>query len=416
MIFNKKNFKDLSLLSTSEGLSLLIVFLTLPFISRIYDPADFGNFEKYVVVVGIVANLCLLNFEFKIYNFSTKKDQTLSIVTCLIFTMLFSSLFFCFGFIVTNFLTSNLLFSFEIVFLVFLWLVFVSFANITLSYFSSFGNFKKYSIIRLFSTLVLVCTQIILGLLEFKFYGFIYAIIFQNIFISIFGFFPIYKQTICFVNQFSFKDVFKHIKNNKYIVMFTFPGSLVNRLTQSLPIFFLASFNPIYLGYYSFGSQLLNYPLKLFNGLSNMFKKEFNDEIRINKTYRETFNKYLKVFSIISILLLTGTLFLSDIIVPFIFGEKWTQAIPIIKILSIMVCIRFIVGSLSPVLLIGNLPRYDIVFQLLYLILSLLFIIIGKEIFNSYLAIIISYIISSIIFYIFYFFVMRFFSKRTFKI
>ena len=98
MIFNKQNFKDLSVLSSSEGIGLLIIFFTLPAISRIYDPADFGNFEKYVVLVGIIANLCLLNFEFKIYNFSSKKDQSISLITCLFLTLFFSILFlfFCF--------------------------------------------------------------------------------------------------------------------------------------------------------------------------------------------------------------------------------------------------------------------------------------------------------------------------------
>ena len=322
MSFNKKNIIDLSILSSSEGISLIILFITLPVISRIYDPSDFGNFEKYVVFIGIVANICLLNFEFKIYNFSSKRDQTLSLITCLFFTTAFSSIFLFSAFLIYHFISSELLSSYKIIFLIFLWLISVSLSNITLTFFSSFGNFKKYSIIRLISTIILVASQIILGYLDFKFYGFIYAIILQNIFISFFGVIPIFNQIKIFKNDFKSIEIINHIKNNKNILLFTFPGSFLNRLTQALPVFFLASFNPIFLGFYSFGIQLLNYPLKLFNGLGNMFKKEFNDEIRSDNTYKKSFYKYFKVFSFIAVLLLLGVIFLSDLLVPIIFGNK----------------------------------------------------------------------------------------------
>ena len=415
MILDKQNIKDLSFLSSSEGIGLIIIFLTLPIVTRIYDPADFGNFEKYVVLVGIIANLCLLNFEFKIYNFSSKKDQTLSLITCLIFTVFFSIIFICFSLLLLNVYPNELINSYEIIFLILFWILFVSLASITLSYLSSLGNFKEYSLIRLLSNIVLIVSQIIFGLFGFKFMGFIYAIILQNIFISVFGIKPIYNQIKIFINELIFSDILNQIKNNKNILIFTFPGSLINRLTLALPIYFLSSFNPIFLGYYAFGSQLLNYPLKLFNGLGNMYKKEFNDEIRLNQTFNKTFIKYLKIFSIVSLVLLLGVFSFSSFLVPILFGKQWTDSIPIMKILVLMVSIRYIVAGLSSVLLIGNLPKYDIFFQLAYLIFSFTSIYIAKQIFNSYSSVINAYVISSIILYIFYFFLMNYFSTKQIK-
>ena len=412
MIFNKQNFKDLSVLSSSEGIGLLIIFFTLPAISRIYDPADFGNFEKYVVLVGIIANLCLLNFEFKIYNFSSKKDQSISLITCLFLTLFFSILFLFFCFLLLNFYSNDYIFSYKIIFLILFWVLFVSLANITLSYFSSAGDFKKYSLIRLSSNFVLVTTQIVLGLFDFKFYGFIYSVILQNLFISVFGIKPIYNQIKIYIKDIVYNDILNQIILNKNILMFTFPGSLFNRLTQSLPIFFLASFNPIFLGYFSFSNQLLNYPLKLFNGLGNMFKKEFNDEIRIDETFNKTFIKYSKIFSIISLILLIGVFLFSDLLVPIIFGETWIDAIPIMKTLVLLVSFRYVVAGLSSVLLVGNLPKYDIFFQISYFILSLISIYIAKQIFNSYNSVINSYVIISIILYIFYFYLMSYLSNK----
>lgn len=414
-MFNRQNIKDLSILSSSEGIGLVIIFLTLPIVTRIYDPADFGNFEKYVVLVGIIANLCLLNFEFKIYNFSSKKDQTLSLITCLVLTVFFSAIFIFFSSLLLNLYPSDLIYSYEIIFLILFWILFVSLASITLSYFSSLGNFKKYSLIRLLSNIVLIVSQIIFGLFGFKFIGFIYSIILQNIFISIFGIKPIYNQIKIFINDIIPGDVINQIKNNKNILIFTFPGSLLNRLTQSLPIFFLSSFNPIFLGYFAFSSQLLNYPLKLFNGLGNMFKKEFNDEIRLNETYNKTFIKYLKIFSIVSLFLLSGVFLFANFLVPLVFGEQWTDSVSIMKVLVLMVSIRYIVAGLSPVLLIGNLPKYDIFFQLAYFLFSLTAIYIAKQIFNSYSSVINAYVISSIILYIFYFSLMKYFSTKKIK-
>tara|TARA_B100000768_G_C11284427_1_gene381164 strand:- start:8709 stop:9971 length:1263 start_codon:yes stop_codon:yes gene_type:complete len=415
MILDKQNIKDLSFLSSFEGIGLIIIFLTLPIVTRIYDPADFGNFEKYVVLVGIIANLCLLNFEFKIYDFTSKKDQTLSLITCLFFTVFFSAIFICFSLLLLNIYPTELIYSYEIIFLILFWILFVSLASITLNYFSSLGNFKQYSLIRLLSNIVLIVSQIIFGLFGFNFMGFIYAIILQNIFISVFGIKPIYNQIKIFINDFIFSDILNQIKNNKNILIFTFPGSLINRLTLALPIYFLSSFNPIFLGYYAFGSQLLNYPLKLFNGLGNMYKKEFSDEIRLNQTFNKTFIKYLKIFSIVSIVLLLSVFLFSSFLVPILFGKQWTDSIHIMKILVLMVSVRYIVAGLSSVLLIGNLPKYDIFFQLAYLLFSFISIYIAKQIFNSYSSVIYAYVISSIILYIFYFYLIKYFSTKQIK-
>ena len=412
MIFNKQNIRDLSFLTSSEGIGLLFIFFTLPIVSRIYNPEDFGNFEKYVVLVGIISNLCLLNFEFKIYNFTTKKDQTLSIITCLLLAFCFSVLFLSIGLLFFYFFSNDLIFSYEIIILILFWSLFVSLASITLSYFSSSGNFKKYSVMRLLSNIVLIAFQIIFGLLEFKFYGFIYAIILQNFFISIFGFKPIYNQIKLYVNDFNYNDILSQIKNNKNILIFTFPGSLLNRLSQSIPIFFLASFNPLILGYFSFSSQLLNYQLKLFNGLGNMFKKEFNDEIRSSNTFKKTFFKYLKIFSIISFLLLLGVFVFSDLLVPLFFGKKWIDSMPIMKILVIMVSVRYVVAGLSSVLLIGKFPKYDIIFQASYFIITLVSVYLSKQIFNSYNSVINSYVISSIFAYMLYLLLIKHLSNQ----
>ena len=412
MILSKKNIADISSLSISEGLSMLILLFTLPFITRIYDPADFGNFEKYVVLIAIATNVCLLNFEFKIYDYKTKKEQTLSIIICLLFTLSISLIIFLFTILLNLFIPISIFFSLEIIFLIFVWLFFVTMSNIVLTFFSSYGKFKYYSFIRLISTIILVSSQIIFGLLEYNFLGFIYAIILQNILICCFGLFPIFNQIKKYGKSFSLTDMLNHIKANDKIILFSFPGNLVNRLTQSLPIFFLSYFNPIFLGYFSFSNQLLNYPLKLFNGIGNMFKKEFNDEVRSYFTYKVAFKKYFKIFSIISVILLVGVYSLSDILIPILFGDKWIDSIIILKYLVLLVAVRFVVAGLSPVMILDYLPKYGILLQIFYLILTSTFLFVGFNFFNGHMPVIISYVLSSIIFYITYFLVMKYFSNK----
>ena len=98
--------------------------------------------------------------------------------------------------------------------------------------------------------------------------------------------------------------------------------------------------------------------------------------------------------------------------VPVLFGEKWTDAVPIIKVLVLMVSLRYFAAGLSAVLLIGHLPKYDIFFQLSYFIVSLISIYCSKQIFNTYNSVINSYIISSIILYVFYFILMKYLSNK----
>ena len=412
-MISRENKIDFSILFSFEGIGLLLMFLTLPVVSRIYDPVDFGDFEKYVVFVGVVGNIFLLIFEFKIYDYVTKKDQTVSLLSCLFLIGLFSFLFLSLSSLSIHYIPNKLFSSYHIIILIFLWLLFVSLANMTLSYFSSAGNFKRYSIVRLLSNIVLITCQIICGLLSFKFYGFLYAIILQNVCISIFGVIPVYNLIRTYYKDISIKDVLSQLTKNKNILMYTFPGSLLNRLTQSLPVYFLATFNPVHLGYYAFGSQLLNHPLKLFNGLGNMFKKEFNDEIRKDKIFEKSFRKYSKIFAGVSVSLLLGVFLLSDLLVPLIFGDSWNGVVPILKILVLHVSLRYVAAGLSPVLLIGNLPKYDIFFQCFYLIMAALSIYVAKQIFNTSMSVIYSYAVSSVIFYICYFILMKYFSNKT---
>ena len=105
----------------------------------------------------------------------------------------------------------------------------------------------------------------------------------------------------------------------------------------------------------------------------------------------------------------------SSFLVPFVFGQEWTDSVPIMKILVLMVSIRYIVAGLSPVLLVENLPKFVIFFQLAYFLFSLTSIYLAKEFYNSYISVINAYVISSIILYMFYFSLMKYFSTKQFK-
>jgi len=127
---------------------------------------------------------------------------------------------------------------------------------------------------------------------------------------------------------------------------------------------------------------------------------------------KKTFFKYLKIFSIISFLLLLGVFVFSDLLVPLFFGKKWIDSMPIMKILVIMVSVRYVVAGLSSVLLIGKFPKYDIIFQASYFIITLVSVYLSKQIFNSYNSVINSYVISSIFAYMLYLLLIKHLSNQ----
>ena len=114
----------------------------------------------------------------------------------------------------------------------------------------------------------------------------------------------------------------------------------------------------------------------------------------------------------ISIILLVGVYSLSDILIPILFGDKWIDSIIILKYLVLLVAVRFVVAGLSPVMILDYLPKYGILLQIFYLILTSTFLFVGFNFFNGHMPVIISYVLSSIIFYITYFLVMKYFSNK----
>jgi len=85
---------------------------------------------------------------------------------------------------------------------------------------------------------------------------------------------------------------------------------------------------------------------------------------------------------------------------------------PIMKILVIMVSVRYVVAGLSSVLLIGKFPKYDIIFQASYFIITLVSVYLSKQIFNSYNSVINSYVISSIFAYMLYLLLIKHLSNQ----
>lgn len=350
-------------------ITAIMPILILPYIARIISVEDFGVYAIYfgvISILGSIANLSLNNSFFKVIN---KSDRISLIILNVIVVFITITIFFIGTFIFQK-LSSNIIDN------IFIYSGLISLLSIGLlntfhSFFLSIKCYNLLSRVKFFSLIFALSCQ----LFFVKYYSNVYGLVYSNMLALLFNLllFLIALRNVKFI--FNYYKVIDLLKANKSLLGYTTLSSLSNNIASYTPEFLIGIFFGIdKTGLYNMAVKIISTPLSfLSSSVQDIFKEKISRTNNQNIFFKK-FALYLYFFSILCFMI---NLIFIDTLVISVLGNKWEDVIVICNIIIIMHLSKFINGPLSFIWLLRNKEKKDFQWQLIYIFLIPLSIIVS---------------------------------------
>jgi lipopolysaccharide exporter len=350
---------------TGTALAQAIPVISSVFLVRFYSPDMFGAFSSFVSLTGILAILATLKFEEAIVLPDKDEDAKALFQLSLLLNFSFFFLVSIFLFFLKSYFERNFPVIYSYIFLIPFGVFFIGFYQ-SLSFLSSREKkFKKISLSKVTQNLFTAIFQ--LGLYEFLLRGLLFGRI-AGFFISSLHFINYFRANNFFkINKLKIKSVFLTYKN---FALYYTPNTLLNQVSNNLPLFMLPAFFGLsHAGYYSFSTRLVLVPLSIVTiSLQQVFYKEIADRNNAKLDlypYLLRMYKNLAIFAVIPHLILF--LFAPNLFV-FFFGEEWLIAGHYTQYLMPWFFLVFLNSPVSSIYIVKGKQKEYFLFEIILLI------------------------------------------------
>jgi len=381
-----KFFKNFLTLLTGSVIGQLIVFLTIPFLTRMFSEAAFGIFALFSSTVILLKTIATLNFELAIILPKRDKDAInifiFNILLIFFFNILLLIIVFVFKDNLAAFLKIQELSNY--MYLIPLSVFFVG--NITaLEYWNNRNNaFKNITIGGVSKSATMSAFQLFTGASSFKSIGLIPGMLFGQFFNFIILMKLSLKSILRLQNQISFKRMIYLISKYRDIPLFNTILTFTNNLSNELPVILISK-------YFGFGAVgLYGLALKVSKTPPGMIGRSislvfFNEASKLYNSGGDI-HKLLKAMQkklFIIALLIFIPVFIISFFLNFIFGDNWSDAGAYVRILLPWLFTMFLNSPISSLIEILNKQKTFLVYGLLLIISRFLALYLGYTLYND---------------------------------
>lgn len=358
--------KNVLPLVLGSGGGQLVLLLTTPLITRIYDPINFGILTLYAAVLSVLSILINGRYELSImlpeHDDDSKSLVSLSIFICVCLTSMMALVILVVFYSGAEFGSDWYFFLIPAVLLTGIFQVSSVWNNRRQNY----QRIAKANVTQTASTAI---SQIILGLSGAQLYGLILGAL-----IGLFSGVLVYLKSKVLKlgsisKEISVKSLIRNAKEYKEFPCYSLFGAFINNLALQSPVFFIGvMFQPAFTGQYGLASRIVFIPVVLISTavFQVIFKKI---SVLFNEDFRELRNYLSGKF-----LLLVGISFPFCVIFQFwskeifqtIFGAEWAMAGEFAKYLTWVAFIKFSITPLTGVFLLKGNVKIGTYWQTLY--------------------------------------------------
>ncbi len=368
--------KSIWVLVTGTGIAQFLPLISFPVLTRLYDPEHFGIYALFSSLVSVLTALSILEYSNIIIVADTDRKAYLGMALSFFITLVLNSFFFILFLILPDSLL-NSFFGNEI--LPYLWIVPITvfFNTVNLLFYTWFLRKESYSLLsknKIYLSVFSIFIQIGIGLLYLGIFGLIIANLI-SILVSLFClFFFFIKSSVSKKYLITLSLIKKIAFEYRKFPFVSVWGNMLNIFILQIPQIFLNKvFGSQILGHYSLAQNVISFPLGFISSaIQDVFRQSASKEEIQSKSFKESYLSALKISTLIGILLFMSCLTFLPSIFVIVFGDKWVPSAIYIRILAILVVIRFIVGPLTYSFYIKSKHRINFLWQLGLLILSLL--------------------------------------------
>lgn len=361
------------MLSLATAIAQIFPMISLPILSRIYTPEEFGLYALYYAVTTICVSVVTLSMQNSVL-IEAKNEDAFTAVASVLYTSLMLSLFLA----VVIYVYSNIYLFTGYQEFINSYIFYVPF-TVSLAalhsglYYWLLRNelFKVLAFNKLVLALSTMTIQIIIGVLNIGVLGLIIANILGftiSILLSI-----RHGNVLSMVKYCDLHHVIRLITRNKDLAIFTTLAGFVNNMSSYLPDLLIGRlYGTHVLGLYSVGNRLISSPLSfVISTIQDLFRKDITEANNaIDGGTSIVFRIYLKRLLLLSIIIIIPTLVVFPILLEIALGSIWRDAGVMIQSMAILVVTRFIASPLSYIWIISGKQKYDLIWQVLLLTIT----------------------------------------------
>lgn len=364
---------DSFLMILSSGIAQVILIITTPIITRLYSPAEFGEFTIFSNIAMILIPIINARYDLLIVN--AKNDRSANILSqisfliSLLILLILIPILAISAWLYPNFIL-DFIFSIIMLFL-------VSLTNIFTNYLNKERKYKVLSLINVFRAGSMALLQIIFGLLSLGSLGLIIGFSLSYITGITLGYKTFKKHFNIVRNKEETKALFLENKNQ---LVYSTPSILLNSLSFSVVVFFIGIlYTNTEVGIYGMAIRVLGIPVTIISlGLSKIFMQQANDYYIERGNFRNLLLKFSSTLVIVSIILYVPLYLFSEELVNILLGHSWVDAITVIKIVIPLFVIRLIVSTVSLSVIVLQKQQLELILQALFLIGTTVTFVISK--------------------------------------
>ncbi|MBE5661101.1 oligosaccharide flippase family protein [Staphylococcus sp. SS21] len=402
---------DSFLMILSSGIAQIILIVTTPIITRLYSPAEFGEFTIFSNIAMILIPIINARYDLLIVN--AKNDRIANILSQISFLIsLVIILILIPVFIVSALLFPNFILDFIFIIIM---LFLVSLTNIFTNYLNKERKYKVLSLINVFRAASMSLLQIIFGFLAFGSLGLIVGFSLSYIAGLTLGYRTFKKHFNIVKDKEEAKAIFIENKNQ---LVYSTPSILLNSLSFSVVVFFIGIlYTNTEVGIYGMAIRVLGIPVTIISlGLSKIFMQQANDYYIEYGNFRNLLLKFSSALIIVSIILYVPLYLFSEELVNILLGHSWVDAIIVIKIVIPLFVVRLIVSTVSLSVIVLQKQQLELILQALFLVGTTITFIISKIFSLTFLNFVSINTIVLVISYAIFFIALFYFAKnKSFK-
>ena len=373
--FIKNIFTLLSGATIAQGIAIV----TIPILTRIYTPEDFGFIAIYLSIANIIAAISTGRYELAIM-LPKKKENSLAILKGTFRIISFISLISFFLILILKSFknpVTNLIKPSYFYFLP-LSIFIVGSINVFLQWFTRQKQFKLQAKTKIIKSSTNSGVNVALGILfSLKSFGlFLGHIAGQTIQFVAFAmkFIKEEKENLKNIDKIKIRE---ELKKNRNFPYYSAPMAFLNSVSTDLLIYILNLFYSTSLvGFYASANKVINYPLQLISqSFTSVFYQKINETNKKTKLYLISYfsNLILATIAMIPIVIWGEEIFV------FVLGRDWKIAGSIAKLLSPLTVASFAMRSVSNIFSLTRKNKILLIWQIIYLIVILIAIFISNS-------------------------------------
>jgi len=348
-------FKDLTKVLSADILAQLLLLLSLPILSRLYSPEDFGHFALTTSIAWILVVLFTGKLELLTITMSDdiKARDFVVALSSLVFFLSFLAFIFIFLFF-DLFKFHGIDDTFKYYSIILLTIVY-SLNEILKSYANFLGNFALIAKVALLNSIILVFFAIIYPIFyeDDLYIGLILSVILGQFFSLV-----VYSNRTKLIknlsHKFSFDKALITLKGIYRKGLLVFSNQSFLSITLNLPILIISNTSPVNTGNFSMSERIIGKPTSVIGqSISQALKYHYKESINPFLA-KNLIRKSILVSLLISIFAYGSFALIFPKLVPFILGSNWIEITPILQWVIAIEALNFLYYVHQDILIIKD--------------------------------------------------------------